>query len=49
MILNSDFLINAISKKNNNVIWSNNKFYKKNLNKINFKKQKRSAKIKSGL
>jgi len=51
MILNSDFLIKAISKKNNNVIWSNNKFYnnKEFLNKINFWRNKiRSAKIKSG-
>lgn len=51
MIFNSSFLIKAISKKNSNIIWSNNKFYnnKEFLNKINFWRNKiRSAKIKSG-
>jgi len=51
MILNNSFLIKAISKKNNDIIWSDNKFYdnKEFLNKISFWKNKiKSAKIKTG-
>lgn len=50
-MLNSSFLIEAISRKNHNIIWSNNKFYNNErlLKRVSFWRRKiREAKVKPG-